>query len=166
MKHYVYLSYEVGGRMYIGSRSSECPEEDTDYFGSYRDKTFNPTEKKILKVFDTREEANNWESYLHEANSVDTNPKFANQLRFSNQMMYWTGESNVAKDPVIRAKISASKIGSNNPMCYTTIFRSPSGNLHSVECLATFAEQHGLQPSHLSKVRNGLRKSHRGWTLP
>ena len=165
MKHYVYLSYEVEGRMYIGSRSSEDPEKDTNYFGSYADKTFKPTEKKILKVFNTREEANNWEKYLHEINSVDKNSRFANQMKFSHQE-YFTGDRNPAKHPDARAKISAFRTGSNNHMCYTTIFRSPSGNLHSVECLATFAEQHGLQPAHLSKVRNGLRKSHKGWTLP
>lgn len=102
--------------MYIGSRSSECPEEDTDYFGSYRDKTFNPTEKKILKVFDTREEANNWESYLHEANSVDTNPKFANKSKQTSEKFYYSvsGDANPAKCPEARKKISEAAKGDKN----------------------------------------------------
>ena len=81
MNHYVYLSYEENGRMYIGSRSSaDHPEEDL-YFGSFTDKTFKPIKKKILKTFVSREDADVWESYLHEVNSVDTNPKFANQVK-------------------------------------------------------------------------------------
>ena len=47
---YVYYSYEEFGRGYIGSRICKClPEEDIKYFGSYKDKTFNPTEKIILE---------------------------------------------------------------------------------------------------------------------
>ena len=54
---YVYYSYEPWGRGYIGKRECEClPEEDVKYFGSYRDKTFKPTEKIILQTFDTVEE--------------------------------------------------------------------------------------------------------------
>jgi len=49
MKHfYVYYSYEEYGRGYIGKR--ECkylPEEDVNYFGSFKDKTFKPTQKII-----------------------------------------------------------------------------------------------------------------------
>jgi len=45
---YVYYSYEPWGRGYIGKRECWClPEEDTKYFGSFRDKTFKPTEKII-----------------------------------------------------------------------------------------------------------------------
>ena len=46
---YVYYSYEPWGRGYIGKRECWClPEEDVKYFGSYRDKTFKPTEKIIF----------------------------------------------------------------------------------------------------------------------
>lgn len=48
MHHYVYYSFEEWGRGYIGVRSCEClPEEDTLYFGSYKDKSFNPSNKVI-----------------------------------------------------------------------------------------------------------------------
>ena len=56
--HYTYYSYEEFGRGYIGKRSCPCkPEEDVKYFGSYSDKTFEPTQKIILETYDTAEEA-------------------------------------------------------------------------------------------------------------
>ena len=48
--HYTYYSYEEWGRGYFGSRSCDClPEEDINYFGSFKDKNFKPTQKIILK---------------------------------------------------------------------------------------------------------------------
>jgi hypothetical protein len=165
MYHYVYLSYELDGQMYIGSRtSSVLPEEDA-YFGSYRSKTFNPTHKKVLKTFSTRQAADKWEEYLHEVNSVDTSPRFANLVKQKDQRHY-IGDCNPAKRPAARRKISASKRGPNNPMCKTRHFRSPCGMLHTVECLADFAKLNGLDAGHLSKVALGTRKTHKGWTLP
>ena len=55
--HYVYYSYEEWGRGYIGCRTCSClPSEDKKYFGSFKDKSFYPTNKmelfvKILLVF-------------------------------------------------------------------------------------------------------------------
>jgi len=80
--HYIYYSWEQWGRGYIGVRSCEClPEEDKTYFGSYRDKTFNPTEKTILQVFLTRKEANNAEIVLHNFYNVGANSHFANKAK-------------------------------------------------------------------------------------
>ena len=83
MKHYyVYYSYEPWGRGYIGKRECSClPEEDTSYFGSFYDKTFKPSEKIILSVFDTREDAIAAEVKLHYFYKVDKNPHFANLSR-------------------------------------------------------------------------------------
>lgn len=80
--HYVYYSWEQWGRGYIGVRSCTClPEEDKTYFGSFRDKTFFPTEKIILEVFESREEANQAEIKLHEFFNVGINPNFANRAK-------------------------------------------------------------------------------------
>ena len=79
---YVYYSYEPWGRGYIGTR--ECwwpPEEDTSYFGSYTDKTFNPTEKIVIQTFDTQPEAYAAETELHEFYQVHINPHFANRAK-------------------------------------------------------------------------------------
>ena len=80
--HYVYYSWEQWGRGYIGVRSCEClPEEDGVYLGSFRDKTFKPTEKIILQVFLTRKEANIAEIVLHNFYNVGVNPHFANKAK-------------------------------------------------------------------------------------
>jgi group I intron endonuclease len=80
--HYVYRSYEEKGREYIGIRSCNClPEEDIKYFGSFTDKTFNPTGKTILFACETREEVAEIEIELHDFFDVAVNPQFANQSK-------------------------------------------------------------------------------------
>lgn len=81
--HYTYYSYEEWGRGYIGSRTCKClPEEDVKYFGSFKDKTFKPTQKIILKGdYTTRAEADADEVLLHNYFEVDINPHFANLAR-------------------------------------------------------------------------------------
>jgi len=80
MKHYyVYYSYEPWGRGYIGRRECECLPENDNYFGSFYDKTFKPTEKIILQVFETRAQAISAEIELHRFYQVHLNPHFANQ---------------------------------------------------------------------------------------
>ena len=79
--HYVYYSYEKWGRGYFGSRTCKClPEEDIKYFGSFKDKTFRPTQKIILKDdYATRKEAYADEIILQEYYKVVENPHFANR---------------------------------------------------------------------------------------
>jgi hypothetical protein len=82
MYYYVYYSYEEWGRGYIGSRKSAClPEKDFKYFGSFKDTTFNPTQKIILKVFSSYDEALNAEIKLHDFYDVAKNPHFANRAK-------------------------------------------------------------------------------------
>ena len=82
-KHfYVYYSYEEFGRGYIGSRGCKClPEEDFKYYGSFRDKNFNPTQKIILGVYESRKDAYEAEILLHEFYDVARNPHFANRCK-------------------------------------------------------------------------------------
>ena len=82
-KHfYVYYSYEEWGRGYIGRRECRClPEEDIKYFGSFKDKTFKPSQKIILRVCESREEACEAEVILHDFYEVDVNPHFANKAK-------------------------------------------------------------------------------------
>jgi hypothetical protein len=79
--HYVYYSYEEWGRGYFGSRTCRClPEKDVNYFGSFKDKTFKPTQKIILKDdYATRAEAYIDEIILQEYYKVVENPHFANR---------------------------------------------------------------------------------------
>jgi hypothetical protein len=79
---YVYYSYEEWGRGYIGRRECNCrPHEDIKYFGSYRDKTFHPTQKIVLFECRSREEACEIEVFLHSALQVDINPHFVNKAK-------------------------------------------------------------------------------------
>jgi len=80
--HYTYYSYEEWGRGYIGCRSCDClPEEDIKYFGSYKDKTFNPTKKIILETFKTRKDAIYAEIEMHNFYDIASNPHFANRAK-------------------------------------------------------------------------------------
>ena len=115
---YIYYSYEPWGLGYIGKRECCClPEEDVDYFGSFRDKNFKPTEKIILETFNTVEEALKAECILHDFYEVDKNPYFANKAKQTSEKFYCSlkGESNPAKRPEVREKIRQGKIGKNNP---------------------------------------------------
>ena len=73
---------EEWGRGYIGSRTCECdPTLDIKYLGSFRDKTFKPTQKVILGEYETREDALRAEVSLHSFFSVDENSHFANRAK-------------------------------------------------------------------------------------
>ena len=115
---YVYYSYEEFGRGYIGSRVCNClPKEDIKYFGSYRDKTFNPKQKIILETFDSVEEALGAECALHNFYEVDKNPHFANKAKQTSKKFYHRsfGENNPSKRDDVREKIRLANLGENNP---------------------------------------------------
>jgi hypothetical protein len=103
--HYTYLSKDLSdGRLYIGSRSCKCkPEKDLSYYGSFKDKTFKPTYKLILKTFKTRKEAFKHEIYLHDVLDVAANPLFANRAKATTHGFSWAGQSH---DQETRKKIS------------------------------------------------------------
>lgn len=88
--YYTYYSYEEYGKGYIGSRKCEClPEEDVNYFGSSKDKTFKPTHKIILKDdYATREEAYADEIILQQYYKVVENPHFANRAYQTSTKFY------------------------------------------------------------------------------
>ena len=112
--HYVYKSFEQGGREYIGRRTCDClPEEDTKYFGSFTDKTFKPTEKTILFVCETRKEAAEIEIELHDFFDVAVNPRFANKAKATSTKFDVTGVPNTEE---AKRKKSVSKLGEKNPM--------------------------------------------------
>jgi hypothetical protein len=94
---YVYYSYEEFGRGYIGKRECKClPEEDVKYFGTYRDRTFKPTQKIILEIFASREEVMDAEIKLHNFYEVHKNPHFANKAKATSTGFYvcMEGEDN------------------------------------------------------------------------
>jgi hypothetical protein len=83
--------------------------------GSYKDKSFNPTSKIILGVYETPEECLEAEIALHAFFKVDKNPHFANQARQTSTGFSMAGEGhyrygNPLPDEV-KAKISDSLKG-------------------------------------------------------
>jgi len=115
--HYVYYSYEEYGRGYLGSRTCKClPEEDIKYFGSFKDKTFKPTQKIILKSdYTTREKAYDDEIVLQEHYKVVENAHFANRayqtsVRFSMKgTVPWN--KGIPRDPEIIKKMNDARRG-------------------------------------------------------
>jgi hypothetical protein len=107
--HYVYYSYESWGRGYIGKRTCKChPQDDTQYFGSFSDKTFNPDSKIIIATFDTSEEALAAEIALHEFYDVAVNSHFANKAKQSSKFFNVEG---IAKAAEHKEKIRLSNLG-------------------------------------------------------
>jgi len=66
--------------------------------GSYKDKTFNPTNKIILETFDNRTEALEAEVLLHSFYNVDENPHFANKSRQKTSGFYYSAKGVVRSD--------------------------------------------------------------------
>ena len=113
--HYVYHSHEEWGREYIGIRSCNClPEEDTKYFGSFKDKSFKPTEKIILFVCETRKEASEIEIKLHDFFDVAVNPQFANKAKATSTKFDTTGIPNTEA----QKKANSERMSGENNPCY------------------------------------------------
>jgi hypothetical protein len=107
--HYVYYSYEEYGRGYIGSRSCSClPQEDRNYFGSFTDKTFTPTNKIIIAEFNSRKEAFLAEINLHSFYDVVKNPHFVNKAKLTTSGFSREG---ITLSKKTREKISKAHLG-------------------------------------------------------
>ena len=99
---YTYYSYEEWGKGYFGSRGCKClPEEDINYFGSSKDKTFKPTQKIILKDdYSTREEALADEIILQQYYKVVENLHFANRAYQTSTKFYYKQDISGEKHPM------------------------------------------------------------------
>ena len=104
--YYTYYSYEEWGMGYFGSRGCKClPEEDINYFGSFYDKTFKPTQKIILKDdYATREEAYADEIILQQYYKVAENPHFANRA-YQTSTKFYVSKEQAKKGDKTRKKL-------------------------------------------------------------
>ena len=179
MYYYTYYSYEEWGRGYIGSRGCEClPENDIGYFGSYRDKTFNPTKKTILGIYDTREKALVDEIILHYFYDVANNPHFANQANATCTGFCFHGEraSEHSRKNGIRnhklgvgvhglskeQRIENSKKGIEKHSKEFALI-SPEGKIYSGKNINKFCKERELDSSHIYKVLKETLPHHKGW---
>ena len=154
--HYVYRSFEEEGREYIGIRSCNClPEEDTKYFGSFRDKTFKPTGKTILFVRETRQEVVEIEIELHNFFDVAVNPQFANQAKQTSKGFDRTGVPNTEA----QKKANSERMsGENNPM-YGVTRTKEWKKAHSERMSGENHPLYGLPNTEEQKRKNSVAKS-------
>ena len=116
MTYYVYYSYEPFGKGYIGFRKCNGPPElDTTYFGSFRDKTFKPTEKIILETFESYELALDAEIKLHNFFEVSTNPHFANRAKQTSTKFTTVGTTAVEEENQKRSRTMSKKLWWKHP---------------------------------------------------
>ena len=180
---YVYYSYEPWGRGYIGKRECEClPEEDVKYFGSYRDKTFKPTEKIILEVFGSRKEAYKAEKELHDFYQVDVNPHFANKSKITDEKFYYvaSGKHNhfygrhhtEETRELIRSKNKGKpqdedvvKRRIKSSLKYKYLFISPNNERYETTNANQFCIDNRLNSSAVSQVVKGSWSNHQGWKI-
>lgn len=155
MNYYVYYSYEEteNGRGYIGSKPSgcECPPEEDPYLGSYRDKTFKPTKKIILAVYDNPQDCIKAEILLHSLFQVDINPHFANLARqTSTGFVYPTRTADHNRkigDSLRGRKLSPETIAKRqqNRVYATGEDHHMYGGTHTPEAKAIIKEKRALQ---------------------
>ena len=136
MYHYTYMSIDpVDGRKYIGSRSCKClPKEDIKYFGSYRDKSFKPQEKIILKIFNSREEAFKHEIYLHFILDVAVSDKFANKARITTTGFTWAGQHH-SNETIEKLRITSKNMSQETRAKISQKIKTKSFLLGTLNCL-------------------------------
>jgi hypothetical protein len=165
--HYVYYSYEEWGRGYIGKRSSFCHPDEDPYLGSFGDKSFKPTQKIVLAIFESSEEALEAEILLHNFYQVHKNSHFANRAKQTSAKFECDPEwySRMGEREKL---IRASKIGrslSSGARGFYFCLRSPDGKIIVTQNLRETCRNHGLQRSALQKVLRGERTHSAGWTI-
>ena len=165
--HYVYYSYEEWGRGYIGKRSSKVPPEVDSYMGSFTDKSFRPTEKIIIEVFDTEKEALQAEILLHNFYQVDRNPHFANRSRQTSTGFTCPPGAYQALSPrqkfLRNYKIGQAKTIGSKGFYYK--LTGPSGIIIVTLNLSSTCREHNLNRKNLAQVLSGKRKHSLGWTI-
>ena len=158
---YVYYSYEEYGRGYIGSRTCNClPEEDIKYFGSFKDRSFNPSNKIILETFDNNIDMLKSEVILHNFYQVNINSYFANKAKQTS-----TGFSTFGLRHNENQKRTNSErwLGKNNPNCKSKENHSFFGKSHSKEWKKNQSDRmKNNNPMKISEVSKKQSKSMKG----
>jgi hypothetical protein len=124
--------------------------------GSYKDKTFDPTQKEILAVCDTREEAMRTEMFFHEMYDVAKNPMFANRAK---QTSTGFSREGTTTSEEIKQKISKSMSeaasGEKNGMFGKTHSNETKQKLHE----ASAGENNGMfGKKHSKETRQKISK--------
>ena len=142
-------------------RSCDClPDEDVKYFGTFKDATFKPTEKIILRDdYETRKEANEDEIALHDFFDVGVNPHFANRAKHAAAGFCMAG---IPRTEEFKQLMSEKLSGENNPMF------GMGGELHPRygkvgELCPVFGTRWWRSPS--GKLKRSVKKPGPEWSL-
>lgn len=176
--YYVYESSESkeNGRKYIGYRGCDCePEEDTKYFGSFSDTSFEPDQKTILFVSLDIEEALLMEITLQKALRVVENSEYANKAYQTSTSFYYSEVSEETKTLLKQQRNTPEAIERNRQSTLTRfldpIFRekhreaTTRANRQIAKNLITRERQkesrlaHLAKPSAKKKFVDGCRKN-------
>ena len=189
MFHTVYNSFESGpnGRDYIGKHSTDDPYDD--YMGSFKDKSFKPSDKIVIGYSKTKEGAVWLEIQWQRAFGVVENPQFANKSYQTSTGFDRTGA--VDSEETRRKKTQAqmgnkkglgnkSKTGQTNSQSHReAVSRACKGNawaakpitlIHpdgveeAFDSIAQACRKYGLDGRHLSACALGKRKRHKKYT--
>jgi general stress protein YciG len=162
--YYTYYSYEEYGRGYFGSRTCKCPpEKDVNYFGSFYDKTFTPTQKIILKSdYSNRAEAIADEIILQQHYKVVENQHFANRA-YQTSTKFYVPRENAIENGKKGGKISGKKNKEKGIGIFslTSDQLSKNGKNGAIKCKQLGLGIHGLTKEELSDAgkkgyENGL----------
>lgn len=163
MYHYVYKIEFETGHIYIGVRSCECLPEKDPYLGSpYTHKTYweeYEPNKTIIKVLDTREEANQYEEVLIDWVWSINKEK---SLNAHNQGYKFNNFGNKHSEKT-RARLSELRKG--KPTTAKEFYLvSPTGVEVTGKNLSEFARENNITSSGLSCVITGVYLHFNGWT--
>lgn len=143
--YYVYETTLANGQLYIGYRKSHTANPYRDsYFGSPRkpDHNWKPVGKRIIAVFQNKENALALEIYLHKKHDVARNRQYYNKARQTSAAY--------AYDP--------SKLRLWSHPLHGEFIGSPSD---IVRCFANF----NYQRANLTRIARGRQTTpYRGWT--
>lgn len=166
---YTYYSYEEfeDGRGYIGSRL--CPLNSTPqtdiYLGSPTDKTFKPTAKIILGVYETRAEAYIAEKELQIKYNVVVDPLFANKSIQTSSGFSWVGMKHCEETKQKMANSHKGKEFSNEHR--QNLSKANKGKKHTKETKQKISEarkgnQNMLGKKHTTQTKQKMSDAAKG----
>lgn len=164
MYHYTYKIEFETGHVYFGSRSCECLPRDDSYLGSpvtYKAhwKKFTPT-KVILRTFDTRQEACEYENVLIEW-CWSVNRSLSLNATIGGTKFSKLGVPHSQKT-IELMKIKARLKADNEGKEFEII--SPEGIAVKVKGLARFCRENNTTQAAILSLLKGKVQHHKGWT--